>query len=439
MSSDITRKPKRIHDLKIGEIDRSSVHRHLLGRETGIRPLLAHPDPSRELLRVALGPIDDIRRTGIFDAAAHLASETERLRRSLSQPASEILSRLSLISETATLLQSSEVARFRESIASLEKQFVLPGAAEAVKVLRSSAVQKLVSDANGLGSHIAQLQEDMTRMSVPWLDVGNTATSVFGFCRLQELGKQIRVSPPFNVLPAGRIRLCLGDWRERLDVPSSIMEDPGARTAFYVERGLDRSLTDFPAPAFAQAVLIAGLESGEQSQNPELDHQLGEEEHKQEGFARTNRAHNLLQRLEGRLRRLIEQLMETEYGKNWIKRQVPPDVREDWAEKRQKALDHGEEAGPPIDYADFTHYEKIILRRDNWDRVFSSIFRRNTLVLESLQRLYPIRLCTMHSRLITQDDELYLYAETRRLNKAMDTASFTHQVSGTTTPSDPEP
>ena len=57
--------------------------------------------------------------------------------------------------------------------------------------------------------------------------------------------------------------------------------------------------------------------------------------------------------------------------------------------------------------------------KDNWQRVFAPTFRRQTLVQESLQRLYPIRRCTMHARIITQDDELYLYTETKRLLAVM--------------------
>ncbi|MEX0805198.1 MAG: hypothetical protein WD688_18030 [Candidatus Binatia bacterium] len=68
-----------------------------------------------------------------------------------------------------------------------------------------------------------------------------------------------------------------------------------------------------------------------------------------------------------------------------------------------------------IAYADFTDYERVICRGDNWRDVFAPFFRRPESLRESLQRLYPIRLDTMHARFITQDDELLLYVETRRL------------------------
>lgn len=87
--------------------------------------------------------------------------------------------------------------------------------------------------------------------------------------------------------------------------------------------------------------------------------------------------------------------------------------------KTSKARDVGEPESPLIAYADFTDYVQIIIRKDNWDAVFEPIFKRRMLVQESFQRLYPIRICTMHARFITQDDELYLLVETQRLLKAM--------------------
>ena len=107
-------------------------------------------------------------------------------------------------------------------------------------------------------------------------------------------------------------------------------------------------------------------------------------------------------------------------GENWIKHRVPGDMCRQWKNKQAKALDEGESKQPLIAYADFTDYERIIVRRDNWDKIFASVFRRKSLVQESLQRLYPIRVCTMHARIISQDDELYLHAETTRLLSAMD-------------------
>ena len=62
---------------------------------------------------------------------------------------------------------------------------------------------------------------------------------------------------------------------------------------------------------------------------------------------------------------------------------------------------------------------RSLLENDNWRDLFEAIFVNKISVQESFRRLYPIRLATMHARLITQDDELYLYVETKRILSAI--------------------
>jgi hypothetical protein len=90
---------------------------------------------------------------------------------------------------------------------------------------------------------------------------------------------------------------------------------------------------------------------------------------------------------------------------------MPPKVVETWRDKKQRAQRHTEADLPLIAYADFTDYELVICKRDNW-RLFEKYFDRPESVRESMQRLY-------HSRPITQDDELFLMVECKRLLLAM--------------------
>jgi hypothetical protein len=94
-------------------------------------------------------------------------------------------------------------------------------------------------------------------------------------------------------------------------------------------------------------------------------------------------------------------------------------VYDQWQEKKQAAEKGGAQVRPLIAYADFTDYERVICKGDNWRELFGAFFQRPETVRESFQRLYPIRLDTMHARPITQDDELLLYVETRRLVKVI--------------------
>ena len=144
-----------------------------------------------------------------------------------------------------------------------------------------------------------------------------------------------------------------------------------------------------------------------------------QEDEQGSAFKRNKTAYDLLQRFETQLRRFIDEKMKVGFGANWIKHQVSDEIRKQWLEKKQKARDNGEPEQPLIAYADFTDYVQIITRKDNWEKVFKPTFKRSTFVQESLQRLYPIRVCTMHARPITQDEELYLYVEVKRILNAI--------------------
>jgi hypothetical protein len=112
--------------------------------------------------------------------------------------------------------------------------------------------------------------------------------------------------------------------------------------------------------------------------------------------------------------------MSDYFGLGWEKQQVPGDTRQQWKEKRATALEKKEEEQPIIAYADFTDYEKIIVQNKNWEAVFKPIFRSKIDIQVSLQRLYPIRIQTMHAREITKEDFLLLTVEVNRILRAIE-------------------
>ena len=152
-----------------------------------------------------------------------------------------------------------------------------------------------------------------------------------------------------------------------------------------------------PAPVLVESYAISARDDEEQAE-----------------FERTNAAHDRLLRFETMLRRFIDERMTRDFGPNWTEKCLPDGMRDDWVDKRDRAQAKGEKPRPLIAYADFTDYEKIIRKKQNWNTTFKGVFQRGEFVTESFQRLYPIRLCTMHARLITADDELYLFVEVKR-------------------------
>jgi hypothetical protein len=265
--------------------------------------------------------------------------------------------------------------------------------------------------------------ETMHQMKSPWLNIQRELQSTRAFTALQDLGRVVNAGKLFEATATEQMRDALGDWRYPITLPDSVVELE-TRTALYRNHGFDTELTEFPADAFDEAVTIARIKHPPPPliitfQSPIFRESAGEEE----GHAMRNFAHDYLQRFETQVRQFIATQMTKAFGADWEKQHVPPDLLADWVKKREKHRDYGGADFPLIAFADFTHYEPIIVRKDNWSAVFAGIFRKKESVIESLQRLYPIRLATMHARPVGQADLLFLYAEVLRLCTSMGVAS----------------
>ena len=339
---------------------------------------------SPQVLRVALGPLEDIRRSGHMALASQLISETSGLTRLLAA----------------------------------EQQFLLPKLSDATKLFYEYANRNELALHTRYSQQVPDLQGLMESMRTPWFDVGNQLQSVDGFTGLHGIGSLLRTFPPFDTRLTDILRLDLGDWREEVIWPSYIATDPFIRTSLYTQQGLNPALTTFPYPAFEEIVTESGLRVPEvpRAEGYDLDGESDEGE-EAAAFERTNNAHDLLQRFESQLRSFVDERMEAQFGPSWTKHRIPGDMKSLWRDKRRQDTDG--QQWPPISYADFTDYATIITQNDNWRDLFQAVFVNKNSVQESFRRLYPIRLATMHARLITQDDELYLYVETKRILSAI--------------------
>jgi hypothetical protein len=352
----------------------------------GWRQALENLDRNREAIRAAMGPLEELRRSGAFESLAGRIAEWSQASRAL---------------------------------ADYKLRFQLPDMTETARLFREFETCGLAGAVRRIQEHGREFQKAMEAMRTPWLDMENRLQSFGGFAELQNIGIALRNLPAFDEKLVDQLRINLGDWRGTIDWPDNIFSDALARSAFYVGKGFNTRLTDFPADAFRQSLGIAGL-TGEPA--PLLGDYEGECDVDEEalGFERTNAAHDRLLRFETELRNFIEERMRTAFGDDWIRQRVPGDIWGRWHQKRELAQERGEPVWPLIAYADFTDYVPIITRKDNWETLFRQVFQRAEFVRESFQRLYPIRICTMHARLITQDDELYLYVEIKRLLAAID-------------------
>lgn len=312
-------------------------------------------------------------------------------------------------------LLTPDLARFRDVGQELAQRFRLPLIDESARLL-SEYSERAASQAMAYSRVLdPSIQRAIESMRAPWLDSQNECRSIAGFIELQWIGETLRVGTPFDETIAELLRVDLGDWRADIAWPEVIFDDPAARSSFYVERGFNSELTEFPPAAFEETVALAGLVDAVLGGEPE-EEVSGEEKL---AFRRTNKAQGWLLRFEITLRHFIVQRMFAVHGEQWMKQKIAGDMLQRWREKQQAARDAGQPERPLIEFADFADYLPIIERKDNWKDVFGAVFKHRESVQESFRRLRPIRICAMHSRLITQDDELYMFVETKRIVDAI--------------------
>lgn len=304
----------------------------------------------------------------------------------------------------------SQLEHTRQWLTSYERRFQL---ADANKLSQLRALKDLTLPASTV--------ERLAAMRNPWLDVENERGSIERLAGLLNLGHVISNQAAFSQPEAAKIRTWLGDWQDTITWPDHIWRDRAARADYYDSLGFDANLTDMPAPAFLEATGIADIRTERPSMvesfGPPVPSSTPDEE---AALSRTNRAHDWLQRFESHIRCFVDAAMTRAFGSDWPRHQLPNGMYDSWLKKKSAAVGAGAREQALIAYADFTDYVRVISRKDNW-QVFGNYFGRREDIRESFQRLHPIRLDTMHARPISQDDELLLYVEVKRVLRAIET------------------
>ena len=83
--------------------------------------------------------------------------------------------------------------------------------------------------------------------------------SITGAAQIQGIRKVVTRLPVFDVRTTAALRVGLRYLQDRIAWPGEIFVNLEARSAFYLDRGFDPPLTDFPAQAFQETVEIVEL------------------------------------------------------------------------------------------------------------------------------------------------------------------------------------
>lgn len=327
------------------------------------------------------------------------------------------------LKEQMTIHSGSAVQRLLESVQF--KDLLNVPQFDTTKLFESASLSSFLPSQKDLISSIAALQPS-------WPSSRITLDSIEGMTGLMSL-RNVVVTNPFGDLERDAIQNLLGTWDISKLTNVNLFETE-ARTKFYLDQGFDARLTAFPTSAYNDALFQSGLllpdlfspvfprtERGyyplEEEEREVSDDPKVEEE--REIKARLLKAYDIISNLEIRLREFLVDVMERVFGQSWTKQRVPGDIYQQWKEKRDIAKSKGEKEQPILWYADFTDYERIITRKDNWKETFEGKFINVMDVQVSFQRLYPIRNCTMHTRPLTKEDFLLLTVEAQRILRAI--------------------
>ena len=317
---------------------------------------------------------------------------------------------------------NQKAALMNDALLQHHKKFCIPDSSEINSLFPNlEKVLSRITVQDATASYMDKLDRALRSLTAPWLKIEDKMGSFTAISKMHEMGHLLNTKSIFSEPVLKNLRANLGNWRgKKLELPDEIFINPLVRHEFYIERGFDSSLTDFPPEAFEQAITVTGIKTKLPSLIPAYGYMPQQGMSKDEDSPnRTTKAYVALRNFESQIRKFIDSHMRTMFGDNWVKHQTSGEMYKKWRDRQDKSRNNNEEECPLIAYADFADYEEIVIQKDNWEKIFKPIFRRKTLVQESFCWLYPIRNCVMHSRIITLDDELYMHAALKKILKAI--------------------
>jgi hypothetical protein len=325
-----------------------------------------------------------------------------------------------------TVAEGSALGAAIQSIADRE---AFLGKAFALQIEKWGSFDSIL-DRIGMSSSVSSLlptpnwlEMSAKAIKTPWIDVAEFPRSIESLACLHSVGKALTLSP-YEGLGKSAVDALFGKL-QGIKIPSEAFLDWQARLDFYRNTGFDERLTLLPEPAFTQSLnlseiigtnLLAFPSIPKETAEPSADEEEKPFETVKQRMVST---YDILLTFEIQLRDSLIAAMTDRFGPKWDIQRVPGPILNSWRRKRQEAVNRSEPVQPLIHYADFTDYVQIVIRKDNWNEIFSPAFCNLDDAKVSFQRLHPIRLCTMHARPITKDDFLLLLVETQRILKAL--------------------
>lgn len=314
----------------------------------------------------------------------------------------------------SSLVLESELARsasynFGFDGPSLNAHFHMPQLEEISALARQAEALSSIGRSlmpESLETRLPYLERAFASIQQPWASDTDFTASLGGMATMVDIGYAVRTFDPFESRLPEIIRPALGDWRNEVPFDNELPTEE-VRARAYEDHGFDKAIISIPNGAFA--VLADGLS------DEFLEEEFGEADEYLFGYKLAESLYPFYQKIERALRIMIVDLLESEYGKGWVRQCVSGDTRKRWEDRREAERKRGLPAQDLIFYADFTDYQAIILRKDLWEAKFQAVFKRRESVAEAFHRASPARNCISHGRPLLKQEAIYARVEILRI------------------------
>lgn len=246
-----------------------------------------------------------------------------------------------------------------------------------------------------------RLRRQMESMTASWVDNQLRALSFQGFAVASRIGFSLRSAPAFDEETREELDEDLGG---AIDVDDD--SGPEDRDAAHIAAGMETSLFAIAPAGFGEVLIQTGfvlkrefvpVPQTTDGTDPGLMFHPG---------------HNMLITVvEQNLRSVVNERMATEYGANWLRDRMHPDIVKEWTARREEAVSKGEASLDLIHYSNFMELKDIVVRKDHWRVLFKTVFKHKGHFEMSMERLHPIRNPLAHSRPIGRGQQIHLMSE----------------------------
>lgn len=236
-----------------------------------------------------------------------------------------------------------------------------------------------------LGAHVRKALEDFSSLDLTY----KRFSAIAGISEYYGAGELHRQS----------VTTLLGEWQTRTDLPEQYWKDLEYRRSLYREADVDEGLIEADPDTAVALGVSSGAIIGEIIE--EGCYVVGQTASGlltlQSSCLETD-VFELVGTVEASLWSLIAAKMSVLSGDNWFKHHVPSALYRKARETRHKALKAGENSSPLIEFLTLGEMMEIVLRNDNWEKVFEPIFRNRDWFKRDIEVIAVARNPNAHYR-----------------------------------------